>query len=45
MREDKRDYVTRLVRVWQHAVYGGHAPDSGALHGLCDEFAPALDTV
>jgi hypothetical protein len=45
MREDKRDYVTRLIRVWQHAVYGGQAPDSGALHGLCDEFAPALDTV
>jgi len=45
MREDKRDYVTRLIRVWQHAVYGGRAPDSGALHGLCDEFAPALDTV
>jgi Domain of unknown function (DUF4129) len=45
MREDKRDYVTRLIRVWQHAVYGGQAPDSGTLHGLCDEFAPALDTV
>jgi len=45
MREDKRDYITRLIRVWQRAVYGGQAPDSGALHGLCDEFAPALDTV
>jgi hypothetical protein len=45
MRENKRDYVTRLIRVWQHAVYGGQAPDSGTLHGLCDEFAPALDTV
>jgi hypothetical protein len=45
MREDKRDYVTRLIRVWQHAVYGGRAPESGALHGLCDEFATALDTV
>ena len=45
MREDKRDYVTRLIRVWQHAVYGGQAPGSGALHVLCDEFAPALDTV
>jgi Domain of unknown function (DUF4129) len=45
MREDKRDYVTRLIRVWQHAVYGGQAPDSGALHVLCDEFAPALDTI
>jgi hypothetical protein len=45
MREDKRDYVTRLIRVWQHAVYGGRTPDSAALHGLCDEFAPALNAV
>jgi uncharacterized protein DUF4129 len=45
MREEKRDYVTRLIRVWQHAVYGGQAPDSAALHVLCDEFAPALDSI
>jgi hypothetical protein len=42
---DKTDYVNRLIGIWQHAVYGGRAPDTGVLHGLCDEFAPALDTV
>ena len=45
MREDKRDYVTRLVQIWQRAVYGGQQPETGSLYGLCDEFAPALDSV
>jgi hypothetical protein len=43
--EDKRNYVTRLIRLWQHAVYGGQQPETGSLYVLCDEFAPALDTV
>jgi hypothetical protein len=43
--EEKRRYVTQLIRVWQHAVYGGLQPETGALYVLCDEFAPALDTV
>jgi hypothetical protein len=43
--EDKRNYVTRLIRIWQHAVYGGQQPETGSLHVLCDEFAPALDAV
>jgi hypothetical protein len=43
--EDKRDYVTRLVQIWQRAVYGGQQPETGSLYGLCDEFAPALDSV
>jgi hypothetical protein len=43
--EDKRNYVTRLIRIWQHAVYGGQQPETGSLYVLCDEFAPALDTV
>jgi hypothetical protein len=42
--QSRTDYVTRLIRVWQHAVYGGQKPDTGALHLLCEEFAPALDT-
>ncbi len=41
--EEKRSYVTQLIRVWQHAVYGGLQPETGALYVLCDEFAPALD--
>jgi len=44
LRDDKRDYVSRLIRTWQHAVYGGQQPDVGALYVLCDEFSPALDT-
>ena len=40
----KRDYVSRLIRVWQHAVYGGQQPDADAIYVLCDEFAPALDS-
>lgn len=45
LREDKRNYVTRLIRIWQHAVYGGQQPETGSLHVLCEEFAPALDAV
>jgi hypothetical protein len=43
LKEDKRGYVSRLVRVWEHAVYGDLQPDASALYTLCDEFAPALD--
>jgi hypothetical protein len=43
--EAQRNYVTRLIRVWQHAVYGGQQPETGSLHVLCDEFASALDAV
>lgn len=43
--EDKRNYATRLIRIWQHAVYGGQQPETGSLYVLCDEFAPALDAV
>jgi hypothetical protein len=44
LRDDKRDYVSRLIRIWQHAVYGGQQPEVDALYVLCDEFSPALDT-
>ena len=43
--EAQRNYVTQLIRVWQHAVYGGQQPETGSLHVLCDEFARALDAV
>lgn len=37
------EYATRLVRLWQLAVYGhADAPES-TVHRLCDEFATALD--
>lgn len=39
----RHDYVSRLVRVWQHGIYGQEAVSSGAVHDLCDGFATALD--
>ena len=39
----RHDYVSRLVRVWQHAVYGHEEVSAGAVHDLCDGFATALD--
>jgi hypothetical protein len=43
LRENQSGYVTRLIRVWQHAVYGGQQPEPESVYVLCDEFAPALD--
>jgi hypothetical protein len=43
LEEGKRGYVNRLVRVWEHAVYGDLQPEASALYSLCDEFSPALD--
>jgi hypothetical protein len=37
------DYVTRLVRSWQRAIYGGVTLDSADVHALCAEFARHLD--
>ena len=39
----RHDYVSRLVRVWQHAVYGHEEVSAGAVHDLCEGFAAALD--
>lgn len=36
-------YVTLLVRVWQHAVYGNAAPPDDEMRALCGRFAEALD--
>lgn len=39
----RHDYATRLVRVWQHVVYG-HAPASASIvHRLCAEFAASMN--
>jgi hypothetical protein len=43
LREEQRNYVALLIRVWQHAVYGGQQPETTSLYTLCDGFAPALD--
>ena len=42
---DRTAYVSRLVRVWQRAVYRGEMPEAAALAALCAEFAGALDPV
>ena len=42
--EDRKIYVTSLVRVWQRAVYGGESISSESIHALCDEFSRALDS-
>jgi hypothetical protein len=39
----KFDYASRLVRVWQHAVYGAEAAEPSQVYLLCDGFAAALD--
>ena len=41
----RQDYVSRLVRMWQHAVYGHEEVSAVAIHDLCDGFATALDRV
>jgi hypothetical protein len=37
------DYVTRLVRSWQRAIYGGVTLESADVHALCAQFAAHLD--
>ena len=43
MDEPRHDYVTRLVRTWQRAVYGGSDPDDATVYALCDAFGSTLD--
>jgi hypothetical protein len=40
---DRLDYVTRLVRCWQRAIYGGVTLDSADVHALCAQFSTHLD--
>jgi hypothetical protein len=37
------EFAAGLVRTWQRAVYGGDMPQTALVHGLCAQFAPALD--
>jgi hypothetical protein len=41
---ERRDYVARLIGVWQRATYGGHDPDTGEVQALCESFDAALAT-
>jgi hypothetical protein len=40
----RREYATRLVQVWQRAVYGHEQVHASSVYPLCDEFAAAFDT-
>jgi hypothetical protein len=42
LEESPQRYASRLIRIWQLAVYGGHEPPADAVVALCDEFAGAL---
>ena len=37
------EYATRLVSIWQRAVYGREAIETFDVYRLCDGFRPALD--
>ena len=39
---DSGAYVSRLVRMWQLAVYGGHEPTMSDVQSVCADFAAAL---
>jgi hypothetical protein len=39
----RRDYASRLIRIWQRAVYGSQDPAPDAFYELCDAFAQSLD--
>jgi len=41
--EERKIYVTSLVRVWQRAVYGGEDIPAESVHALCDNFSRSLD--
>jgi hypothetical protein len=43
--EERHEYASRLVRIWQRSVYGGHEADTTAVYALCTGFRAALDPV
>jgi hypothetical protein len=36
------DYVARVIRVWQRAVYGAQLPQTDEVHAICTGFTAAL---
>jgi hypothetical protein len=41
--EERKAYVSSLVRLWQRAVYGGENVPTESVYALCDGFTRALD--
>jgi hypothetical protein len=44
LRAERLAYVSRLIRTWQGAVYGGEEVETEVVRSLCAEFSGALDT-
>lgn len=42
--QDRQDYVSRVLGVWQQFVYAGQDADTSVVHFLCAGFGAALDT-
>jgi hypothetical protein len=40
-----REYVSRLVQVWQPFVYGGQDAPASTVYGLCDDFSSSMQAV
>lgn len=43
LQAERKEYVTRLIRVWQRATYGGRDAQTEEVQSLCAEFAAALE--
>jgi hypothetical protein len=43
LRAERVAYVSRLIRTWQSAVYGGMEVETETVRSLCVEFSAALD--
>jgi hypothetical protein len=42
LQAERKDYVARLIRVWQRAIYGGRDAQTEEVQALCADFASAL---
>lgn len=43
LQAERKDYVTRLIRTWQRATYGGHDAQPEEVQSLCADFSRALE--
>lgn len=43
LQTSQTDYVSRMLKLWQLAVYGAQLPDAVEVQRLCEQFSAALD--
>lgn len=43
LQSSQTDYVSRMLKLWQFAVYGAQLPDGVEVQQLCEQFSAALD--